>query len=200
MQMASTKGDRYAYLEREHWNVATTLLENELNMNKQSVSAEADGIKQTVACSGKVLMVWKELGATIANYLGYNENKVDVATDSEVDYLHAPRKEMGSRFKALYAEHFKLVVTNIPSERDSSPSQGICAAPPLNEEFRELIFESGPDVDYLGEEDKVSNLRLRDPSPPSPMFKNEPVASSVSPERHSLNSSLYEKIMPPNQV
>jgi hypothetical protein len=201
MQTASTQGDRYAYLEREHWNVAKSLLENELSLSKQCVSAaEVDEIKKTVYCSGKVLMVWKELGATIANHLGYNENKVNAETDSELIYLQGAPKEMGSRFKALYAEHFKLVVKSYLSENESSPSQGICAAPPSKKEHMDEIYGSEQDIHDLGEEDSVSNSRLRYLTPPSLMFKNETAVSSVSPERNLLNASLNVNILPPVQV
>jgi hypothetical protein len=175
------QGDRYAYLEREHWNTAAALLAVQ-EENEESDAAEVDEIKQMAACNGKVLMIWKELGVTIANYLGYDENKADVEEDSEPVFRQGPRKEMGPRFKELYAEHF--VVTNVPYETAPPPSK--CTQ---NLPLQEESSGSESDADDLGWENVSETL----PLPQQPMCEKQltsNVPSQKIPTKESETSFI----------
>jgi hypothetical protein len=196
-------GDRYAYLEREHRSVAAALLADELEACGQqhdvAYDAEADELKQMATGNGKpgkVVMVWKDLGATIANYLGYDESKADIETDSEPVVRLGPRKDMGSRFRELYAEHF--VIANVPLEPDHPPSKVICSEP-LTEESSEDTCDSESDVDKIGLVNALSNSTTV-LSPPTPILDNQLQAKSPLPERISQYVSMQETTSPCSNI
>jgi hypothetical protein len=119
-------GGRYAYLASEHWKVGLAALTDEDEVRQQFKLAAAMAHQD-----GKVLMLWKELGATLAGQLVYKEESTD---ESEIAPEHVvragPYKEMGARFRKLYSEHFALRHDLLePSEmssqtRTSSDEQG----------------------------------------------------------------------------
>jgi hypothetical protein len=191
------QGDRYAYLEREHRSVAAALLAKESVAPEQhSEDAEADELKKMVAGNGKVVMVWKELGATIASFLGYDENKADEEIDSEPVVRLGPRKDMGSRFRELYAEHF--VIANVPLEPDHPPSKSICSEP-LTEESSEDTCDSESDVEKIGLVNALSNSTTV-LSPQTPILDNQLQENSPHPERISQCVSKENEIFPCSNI
>jgi hypothetical protein len=113
---SKAKGGRYAYLASEHWKVGLAALTDEDEVRQQFKLAAAMAHQD-----GKVLMLWKELGATRAGQLVYKEESTD---ESEIAPEHVvragPYKEMGARFRKLYSEHFALRHDMLePSERSS---------------------------------------------------------------------------------
>jgi hypothetical protein len=113
--MNSSQGKRFQYLAREHRKVSLTMLEDELEEFRQARLNEADVQVQQEDSSFEttnkkgIVMVWRELGQTIALHLGYDETKVE---EKDVPVIRAgPREKMGSRFSELYKRHF--VATNV---------------------------------------------------------------------------------------
>jgi hypothetical protein len=190
-----TQGDRYAYLEREHRSVAAALLAEESVASEQhSEDAEADELKKMVAGNGKVVMVWKELGATIASFLGYDENKADEEIDFEPVVRLGPRKDMGSRFRELYAEHF--VIANVQLEPDHPPSKSI-SSEPLKGESSDDTCDSESDVDKFGLLHVLSNSTT-ELSPPT--LDNQLQASPPLPERISQYVSKQNEKFPCSNI
>jgi hypothetical protein len=194
------RGDRYAYLQREHRSVAAALLADELEAHEQQPDiAEADELKPKATGNGKpgkVVMVWKELGATIANYLGYDESKADIETDPEPVVRLGPCKDMGSRFRELYAEHF--VITNVPLEPNHPSSKSICSEPLIEESSEDTCDSAEIDVDKIGLVNALSNSTTL--SPPTPILDNQLQVKSPLSERLSQNVSIQDNTMPCSNI
>jgi hypothetical protein len=192
-----TQGYRYAYLEREHRSVAAALLAEESVASEQhSEDAEADELKKMVAGNGKVVMVWKELGATIASFLGYDENKADEEIDFEPVVRLGPRKDMGSRFRELYAEHF--VIANVQLEPDHPDSKSI-SSEPLKEESSDDTCDSESDEDKFGLLHVLSNSTT-ELSPTTPILDNQLQANTTLPERISQYVSKQNEKFPCSNI
>jgi hypothetical protein len=106
--------------------------------------------------------VWKESRATIASCLGNDESKADTEPVSEPPAGLGPRKDKGSRFRKLYAEHFAFATGLLEPDRPHSKS--ICSNP-LKEESGRDTCDSEAGVGDIGLVNALSESKSTTLSP-----------------------------------